>query len=170
MVDAAVAVELNERQIAFLVAMQDGHEYGSGRVFVLAYPDAPHRGRRDAGATRTLDAMEKLGVVTWRYPQGSDSRMWRITQAGKDLLRERGLLSAKRIGLAQRINGVPERDGYIYGLALRDDAGIVRVDVHRLIDGRTGPEIGRVEGVGWAGPEGIHAKAQALVDEAAAHA
>lgn len=93
-------MKLNDRQVAFLVVMQDGRERGSGWIFHDAFPDAEHRGRRDAGATRTLDGMDRLGLVAGRYLSFGGGRNWRITTAGRTELRKRGLLAPpKKIGL-----------------------------------------------------------------------
>lgn len=76
--------ELNTRQVAFLTVMAGlDAEENPGRIFRLAFPDAPFRGRRDAGATRTLDSLERLGFVRGRYPSYGDGRRWRITPAGR---------------------------------------------------------------------------------------
>lgn len=163
-------MKLSERQVAFLAVMQDGREWNPGQIFHTAFPDAPYRGRRDAGATRTLDAMEKLGLVSYRYPHTWDGRLiggrtWWITTAGKAELEERGLLKRpEKKGIGQRLNGVPGHDGYVYGLGMRaEGSALVKVDVHRYVNGRTGEKIGTVEGTGWAGPAGVHALADTLI-------
>lgn len=61
-----------------------------GRIFFLAFPDENHGGRRDAGATRTLDGMQKLGWVVGRYPAYemgfATGRYWKITDDGRKAL------------------------------------------------------------------------------------
>lgn len=79
-------MKLNERQLAFLRALDEhgtGYGIGAGRVFVLAFPDAPYTSRRDAGATRTLDGLLKLGLVRGSYAGRSTGRDWRITDEGR---------------------------------------------------------------------------------------
>lgn len=97
---------MNERQEAFLRVMKDaGESLGAGRIFYLAFPGAPHRGRRDAGATRTLDGLAREGLVTYTYTHGHPvSRDWRITEAGRAALRKldheriRGTVGQKGFG------------------------------------------------------------------------
>lgn len=159
-------MKLNDRQVAFLVAMQDGRPRNPSAIFYEAFPDAEYRGRRDAGATRTLDAMARLGLVKFTYPSSAfyaSGRTWWITREGKDELAERGLLKpVEKQGLGYGINGVPDCPGYVYGLAIRSGA-LVKVDVCRLKDGRTAGVVGTVEGVGWEGPGGVHALARTLI-------
>lgn len=81
-------LQLSDRQRTFLRALagENDRGIGAGRVYVLAYPDAPYRGRRDAGATRTLDALERVGLVKGRYRSTAASfggRDWTITAAGR---------------------------------------------------------------------------------------
>lgn len=84
-------MKLNERQLAFLRALDEndtGYGLGAGRVFVLAFPDVPYRGRRDAGATRTLDALLTLGLVRGVYAYSyATGRDWKITDEGRAALR-----------------------------------------------------------------------------------
>lgn len=78
---------MSDRQFYFLKALAScSAEVSAGRVFTLAYPNAPYRGRRDAGATRTLDAMEKEGWVRGRYGySGEGGRHWRISTRGREV-------------------------------------------------------------------------------------
>lgn len=63
----------------------------AGRVWHLACGEQPYRGRRDAGMTRTLDALERRGFVDGRYAGTfSSGRVWRITDAGLAELRSLG--------------------------------------------------------------------------------
>jgi hypothetical protein len=77
---------LRPRDVAVLRVLVAGRELSSGRVWRLAFPDEPYRGRRDAGMTRTLDRLERLGLVAYRYVIGGQqpSRNWRITDAGRE--------------------------------------------------------------------------------------
>jgi hypothetical protein len=88
---------------------------------------------------------------------------WRDYRTSQE--RRRDLMETEKpqsFGLAHAMNGVPDRPGYIYGLAHRDDkTGFVRVEVFRESDHKL---VGKVAGIGWAGPAGMHAKAQRLVD------
>lgn len=61
----------------------------AGRVWHLAFPDQSYRGRRDAGMTRTLDRLERKGLVKYRYTMGArqSSRTWTITTAGLSEIR-----------------------------------------------------------------------------------
>lgn len=84
-------MKLNERQVAFLRALAEndtGYGIGAGRVFLLAFPDAPYTHRRDAGATRTLDSLLKLGLVRGTYAAYAHGRDWKITDAGRAALLE----------------------------------------------------------------------------------
>jgi hypothetical protein len=94
-------MKLNERQREFLRAMLDGKERHSGMVFRDAFPDAPYKGRRDAGATRTLLGMEKLKLVRGSYglsPAGLDSSMnWTITEQGRAAFYESQGISTFRV-------------------------------------------------------------------------
>lgn len=159
-------MKLSDRQVAFLHAMRDGRERNPGQIFCEACPDEPYKGRRDAGATRTLDGMEKLGLVAGAYRYYGTGRVWRITKAGKGELAERGLdtRTKPKVGLAQGINGVPDRPGYVYGLAVRRGE-IVEAEIYKTESGKPSVGIGTASGVGWAGPDGLHAQAQKLVDE-----
>lgn len=91
-------MRLTERQQAFLGVLATAEPskwgLGPGEVFAKAYPDAPYRGRRDAGATRTLDNMSTRGLVIGRYhTTHSTSRCWQITDAGRqELSRARELV------------------------------------------------------------------------------
>lgn len=81
-------LRLSDRQRAFLRALagENDRGIGAGRVYALAYPDAEYRGRRDAGATRTLDALERVGLVKGHYRGSAASfggRDWTITHAGR---------------------------------------------------------------------------------------
>lgn len=58
----------------------------AGRVWHLACSDEPHRGRRDAGMTRTLDRLQNLGLVRGHYEWGGTGRFWKITDAGREAL------------------------------------------------------------------------------------
>lgn len=62
-----------------------GQELGmhAGYIWRVAFPDEPYRGRRDAGMTRTLDRLNRLGLVKYRYTTSiPSSRLWTITPAG----------------------------------------------------------------------------------------
>jgi hypothetical protein len=75
---------LTWRQECFLIALLDGPQY-PGRVFHLAFPEAEHKGRRDAGARRTLEALERLGYVSGCYPYlEATARRWSLTEAGRE--------------------------------------------------------------------------------------
>lgn len=90
---------LNERQLAFLRVLGKHYEeqtadagqtmrsMSPGYITRQAFPDAEYRGRLDAGATRTLDSMEKLGIVSGSY-RGSRAtgRDWIITEEGRKVL------------------------------------------------------------------------------------
>jgi hypothetical protein len=92
--------KLTERQIAFLRALQDNPKecdrgVYAGRLAHLAGFGGP--GRVDAGATATLDSLERRGLVDGSYPLPvgigdlivrATARRWTITQAGRDALGE----------------------------------------------------------------------------------
>lgn len=79
---------LRSRDLAVLRALAtQEHALHAGRVWQLACPDEPYRGRRDAGMTRTLDRLERFGFVRGRYEWQSTSRYWRITDVGREALR-----------------------------------------------------------------------------------
>jgi hypothetical protein len=88
---------LSERELRFLEALATcDRPVPAGRVFVLAYPERPYLSRRDAGATRTLDALERKGKLvdgTYSYEPGYvgrlGGRVWKITAAGREVLRAR---------------------------------------------------------------------------------
>lgn len=89
-------VKLTERQRRFLEALARQEEpISSLRVFAVAFPDAPYRARRDAGATRTLLGLEGRGLVDGRYPPdysgaGSPRLAWEITDQGRAALASSG--------------------------------------------------------------------------------
>jgi hypothetical protein len=79
--------EVRARDIAVLRVLKDADApLASGRVWHLACPDEPHRSRRDAGMTRTLERLERMGFVHGRYEWGSTGRYWSITERGIDRL------------------------------------------------------------------------------------
>ena len=84
-------VVLRPRDVAVLEALADhqGHMgISPGNLFYRAFPDAPRRGRSDAGMTRTLDRLQSVGLVKGMYEWQSTSRYWLITDAGRDALEE----------------------------------------------------------------------------------
>jgi hypothetical protein len=88
-------MKLNERQLAFLRVLaahaaenagegQSMRSLSPGRIARLAFPDTPYRHRLDAGATRTLDSMERLGLVRGSYRgRHATGRDWQITREGR---------------------------------------------------------------------------------------
>lgn len=88
-------VALTDRQVAFLRVLAayqrkpGGGGMGAGQTFYEAFPDAAYSGRRDAGATRTLDGLQKLGLVSGSYAYlEATGRDWTITSAGQMALDE----------------------------------------------------------------------------------
>ncbi len=95
------SLRLRDRDVAVLRALENEPEpLAAGRVWHLACPDEPYRGRRDAGMTRTLDRLERMGFVRGRYEWESTCRYWSITEAGITAL----------IGIKIRAEAQQERD------------------------------------------------------------
>lgn len=81
--------QLTDRKRRFLeVLAEQDQPISPVRVHRLAYPDAPYRGRRDAGATRTLDSLQREHLASGRYPvyAAATGRQWEITDKGREAL------------------------------------------------------------------------------------
>lgn len=82
--------DLSERQVRVLrvLAEHRGNPLNPGYIWRLAFGDEQeYRGRRDAGMTRTLDALRRHGLVEGDYPSWEfPGREWQITQAGIEAL------------------------------------------------------------------------------------
>jgi repressor of nif and glnA expression len=80
------ASELSERERAFLKALAESDRpLHAGRVAHLALPDEPYRARRDAGATRTLDSLQRRGLVRGGYAY-TNATSRTITENGREVL------------------------------------------------------------------------------------
>lgn len=96
--------DLRPRDIAVLKALASGdQELGmhAGRVWRVVFPNESYRGRRDAGMTRTLDRLERMGLVRYRYTTGArqPSRVWMITSAGLSEIRTTSIERALQIAI-----------------------------------------------------------------------
>lgn len=82
--------ELTERQRKVLEVLIANPGISAGRVWALAFGDVePYRGRRDAGMTATLDAMQRLGWVRGDYlHREALGRDWTATPEGTAAYRE----------------------------------------------------------------------------------
>lgn len=74
---------LRPRDLAILRALADRDRIAPGNLWHVAFPDEPYRSRRDAGMTRTLDRLQRLGFAIGRYEWGGTGRYWSITEAGR---------------------------------------------------------------------------------------